>query len=420
MGGLRFYNEEVLDSGNVDVFIEDYYARIFAWLLHLDENPNEELSLSTATLRRSGQIHRIHIHHAITGTATTINPKSENVNETLSASSTTIPLDVSGFRKSSVHKVSAESLKARPVTTSSKKTTTMTATASTITTVAPSSTLASSVLPSFSKNRRLIIINRSFTPRNRNDNDSLNHLPSQSSANLKQTSIITTDIPENDSKPTKLFFATTHRQVNVTPKFADTSTSEIISKASTTLPIASTDLKFPIQSSLDTGDWEAPIEESMSEILPGRATSESFAKLLGKESGNLLGTFEVPNKVDKSIPMEMPIPLPEKEFTIKQIFGKGTKDNELRESFPGVLSTLTPPPSTLKTSLPSVQQIGAPGAAPPNDSVVDELNRAENFMESAYNGREILAASPYSSRPTLPNRGPLQGQGNQARLLYCV
>ncbi|KAK6056505.1 hypothetical protein COOONC_05990 [Cooperia oncophora] len=45
-------------------------------------------------------------------------------------------------------------------------------------------------------------------------------------------------------------------------------------------------------------------------------------------------------------------------------------------------STLVPPPGS-PPGMPAIppQEAGAPGAAPPNDSVVEELNRAENFME---------------------------------------
>ncbi|KAK6729788.1 hypothetical protein RB195_006689 [Necator americanus] len=45
--------------------------------------------------------------------------------------------------------------------------------------------------------------------------------------------------------------------------------------------------------------------------------------------------------------------------------------------------TVMPPSPILSTTTLSIQEIGAPGAEPPNDSVVAELNNAENFMEVA-------------------------------------
>ncbi|KJH45287.1 hypothetical protein DICVIV_08663 [Dictyocaulus viviparus] len=78
--------------------------------------------------------------------------------------------------------------------------------------------------------------------------------------------------------------------------------------------------------------------------------------------------------------------LPEKNFTITN----GLND-ELRKTAEiglstivetGSLSTITSP-ALNSPFLLSTKEIGAPGSAPPNDSVVDELNRAENFMEVA-------------------------------------
>ncbi|VDO42150.1 unnamed protein product [Haemonchus placei] len=61
----------------------------------------------------------------------------------------------------------------------------------------------------------------------------------------------------------------------------------------------------------------------------------------------------------------------------------------------GLTPTLTPPPSSPSPMpMSSVQEIGAPGAAPPNDSVVEALNRAENFMEVARRLRILRSEFP--------------------------
>ncbi|KAJ1364326.1 hypothetical protein KIN20_024401 [Parelaphostrongylus tenuis] len=96
-------------------------------------------------------------------------------------------------------------------------------------------------------------------------------------------------------------------------------------------------------------------------------------------------TTDLPAKVtlsQSSAPPSIVVSLPrhpQENITISSESKEELNENLIN----GVQPTLTPPTTSTQTSTPSLQLIGAPGAEPPSDSVVDELNRAENFMEVA-------------------------------------
>ncbi|KAK5977344.1 hypothetical protein GCK32_011285 [Trichostrongylus colubriformis] len=82
-----------------------------------------------------------------------------------------------------------------------------------------------------------------------------------------------------------------------------------------------------------------------------------------------------------------PTPFPLSSFRDPSA-GTGALREELNQNLveEGTTTTLTPPPPSSSSATAAVstqQEAGAPGAAPPNDSVVEALNRAENFMEIA-------------------------------------
>nr|CDJ81378.1 unnamed protein product [Haemonchus contortus] len=89
-----------------------------------------------------------------------------------------------------------------------------------------------------------------------------------------------------------------------------------------------------------------------------------------------------------------PFPLTSlQDVPLRNVIPKEELNENLIED--GLTPTLTPPPSS-PSPMPvsSVQEIGAPGAAPPNDSVVEALNRAENFMEVARRLRILRSEFP--------------------------
>ncbi|CAJ0592640.1 unnamed protein product [Cylicocyclus nassatus] len=75
---------------------------------------------------------------------------------------------------------------------------------------------------------------------------------------------------------------------------------------------------------------------------------------------------------------------PPPEFLLASTRNGEFKEEELnRNIIEGEQSTVLPPAPIPSTKSFSIQEIGAPGAEPPNDTVVAELNKADDFMEVA-------------------------------------
>ncbi|XGW19118.1 hypothetical protein V3C99_003159, partial [Haemonchus contortus] len=143
--------------------------------------------------------------------------------------------------------------------------------------------------------------------------------------------------------------------------------------------------------------------EGSADIAEGHSTTAFTTFTTITMSDDLTTTTAIPNSTFDSTENDStqetttnstPFPLTSlQDVPLRNVIPKEELNENLIED--GLTPTLTPPPSS-PSPMPvsSVQEIGAPGAAPPNDSVVEALNRAENFMEVARRLRILRSEFP--------------------------
>ncbi|ETN75088.1 hypothetical protein NECAME_03811 [Necator americanus] len=114
-------------------------------------------------------------------------------------------------------------------------------------------------------------------------------------------------------------------------------------------------------------------------------STETSSKPDSKSQDDLLDDADVKTLSSEQMrrPTATPSPLITQAENQTSQNGGELKEELNKNIIEGEPFTVMPPSPILSTTTLSIQEIGAPGAEPPNDSVVAELNNAENFMEVA-------------------------------------